>query len=654
MKADAARNALVEEARELLAEMEGALLQMETGGVGKEAVNAIFRAVHTIKGSAGLFALERIAGFTHLVENLLDHVRSGRLPIDAALISTLLGCSDYIGLLVQAIERGEELHDPDPRQGQTLENALRRRLDDLGVPGVPGRPQAAMRRWHFSVRFHEDVLRHGLDPLALLRHLDRIGTITSLCTLDDALPPTAAMDPETCYLGFEIDFASAAGEAAITGAFEFFHDDGCIVITPDAADPGLPAGCAPPPAAASAAGKSDGLPGAEPKFIRIDVEKLDQLIDLVGELVIAGAGASLIARVKRDQVFKEAAQNIEGLVDQIRAASLSMRMVPISEAFRRFPRLVRDMSQALGKQIELQIEGAETELDKSTVDKIVDPLMHLVRNALDHGIEPAAVRAQAGKAPTGTVRLSASHEAGSIVIEVGDDGCGLDHARIFAKAVASGLAQADRTLSEQEIFQLVFEPGFSTADRVTALSGRGVGMDVVRENVESLHGSVQIRSTPGQGTVVSIRMPLTMAIIAGFQVAVGDNIFVMPLDRVTECMDISGYAISDNTVIVRDRPLALISLATVLGLPPRAARRKNLVVIEYGQQRAGILVDALLGECQAVIKPLGRLFAHVKGLSGSTILGDGRVALILDIPHLMHYLRSTERRQNNRSEAAAV
>lgn len=646
-----ARGALVQEARELLAEMEGALLQIETEGAGKDAINAIFRAAHTIKGSAGLFAFERIVGFTHLVENVLDHVRSGRMSIDATLISALLGCGDYIALLVRAIERGEEQQDPDPQQGLALETALRTRLDKL-EPGL--------RHWHFSIQFHEDVLRHGLDPLALLRHLDALGTITSLCTLDDALPPPAEMDTETCYLGFEIDFSSAADEQTVTGAFEFFHDDGRIVITlAEPARPALPADCAaqsavPASASASAPGKPDELRPVEQKFIRVAVDKLDQLIDLVGELVIAGAGASLVARVKQDQVFKEAAQTIEGLVDQLRDASLSMRMVPINEVFLRFPRLVRDMSHALGKEIELEISGAETELDKSMIDKIVDPLMHIVRNAIDHGIEPGAVRAQAGKPLTGVVRLAASHESGSIVIEVSDDGCGLDQARILAKALASGLVQADRPLAEQDIFQLIFEPGFSTADRVTALSGRGVGMDVVRKNVESLRGTVQIRSTPGQGTAVSIRMPLTMAIITGFQVAVGDNIFVMPLDRVTECLDAGHCDIGDDTVTVRGEPLALVSLAAALDLPMRATRRKNLVVIEYGQQRAGILVDGLLGECQAVIKPLGPLLAHVKGVSGSTILGDGRVALILDIPHLMHYTRSAERRQNNRSGAARV
>jgi len=373
----------------------------------------------------------------------------------------------------------------------------------------------------------------------------------------------------------------------------------------------------------------------EQKFIKIEVSKLDQLIDLVGELVIAGAGASLVAKQKKDQRFDEATQTISGLVEQIRDAALTLRMVQINEVFQRFPRVVRDMSREIGKNIELIVTGAETELDKSMVEKISDPLVHIVRNAMDHGIESAAERLAAGKPEIGVLRLNATHESGSVVIEVFDDGRGLDKEKILRKAIAQGLIEADATPSDNDIFRLTFEPGFSTAEKVTALSGRGVGMDVVKRNIDSLHGEVDIFSNHGQGTMVRIRLPLTLAIIAGFQVVVGGAVFVIPLDLVVECINLSVHQVYQNVVTLRDEPLPFIPLRELFDLPYKESARKSLVVVQYGRLRAGLLVDNLLGECQAVIKPLGKLFSKVKGLSGSTILGDGRVALILDVAHLI-------------------
>lgn len=659
-----ARKALVHEAHELLAEMEAALLLIENSGSGgngsnKQQIDAIFRAAHTIKGSASLFGFDRIVGFTHIVENVLDHVRGGRLPFDGALVSTLLGCGDYVALLMQAVDNGMEQHDPDAARGAALEKVLQALLDRLAKPAAaPG-----LQRWHCSLRLHPDVLRDGMDPLALLRHLSQLGEITALETLASAMPAADSMDPETCYLTFELDFAGMLGAAEIADVFEFFREGDNLAITALAEPVVVQIAAVAPDMAGHQAGtvaahlstlRQEESPGAEQRSIRIDVEKLDYLIDLVGELVIAGAGASLIARVKRDQVFKEAAQTIEGLVDQLRAASLSLRMVPINEVFRRFPRLVRDMSHTMGKAVELNISGAETELDKAMVDKIIDPMIHIVRNAVAHGIEPAALRARLGKPEAGVVHLSAAHESGGIVIDISDDGGGLDRVRILAKARASGLLKSDQIPTEHELLQLIFAPGFSTAETVTELSGRGVGMDVVRQNIEALHGTVQVRSMPALGTTVSIRLPLTTAIIMGFQVMVGDTVFVMPLDRVVECLDISNYDSVGEHIVLHDVPLKLVSLAQVFNLPLRATRRRNLVVVEHGEHRAGILVDGLMGECQAVIKPLGPLFAHLKGLNGSTILGDGRVALILDIPHLIHQARTPEWRMQPGFDLPAV
>jgi two-component system chemotaxis sensor kinase CheA len=342
---------------------------------------------------------------------------------------------------------------------------------------------------------------------------------------------------------------------------------------------------------------------------------------------------------------------ISGLVEQIRDAALTLRMVQINEVFQRFPRVVRDMSREIGKNIELIVTGADTELDKSMVEKIADPLMHIVRNAMDHGIESAEARRAAGKPEIGVLRLNATHESGSVVIEVFDDGRGLDKERILRKALQQGLVTADAGLSERDIFRLIFEPGFSTAEQVTSLSGRGVGMDVVKRNIDALQGEVEIYSNPGQGTMVRIRLPLTLAIIAGFQVVVGGAVFVIPLDLVVECINLSSHQVHNNVVTLRDEPLPFIPLRELFDLPQRESARKSLVIVQYGPLRAGLLVDNLLGECQAVIKPLGKLFSKVKGLSGSTILGDGRVALILDVPHLIAHTGRMEQAEVRRTES---
>jgi len=394
----------------------------------------------------------------------------------------------------------------------------------------------------------------------------------------------------------------------------------------------------PPPVVSAALNKQKQVEDKrvhEQVFIKVEVGKLDQLINLVGELVIAGAAASLSLRQGDPAAMAEANEGVATLVEHIRDASLSLRMVAIGEVFQRFPRVVRDISKELGKDIELLVTGADTELDKSMVEKLSDPLMHIVRNAMDHGIENAAERQAAGKTASGTLRLNAFHESGSIVIEVSDDGRGLDRQRILAKGIERGLVQPDQVLSDAEVYRLIFEAGFSTAEAVTNLSGRGVGMDVVRSNIEKLRGEVEVLSVFGQGTTVRIRLPLTLAIIDGFQVKVADEAFVLPLDQVVECVDLSQQGSLHDLFSLRGEPLPYVRLRELFALPPGDNLRESLVVLQYGSQRAGVVVDQLVGEFQAVIKPLGQIFAQNKVLSGSTILGDGSVALILDVAHLI-------------------
>ena len=705
MKKDAARDALVQEARELIVAMEAALLEIESEGRSKATINAIFRAAHTIKGSAGLFAFDSIVSFTHLLENVLDKVRNNILQLNEGMMSLLLNCGDYMDTLVDAIAEFKENEDPDPVLRAELEAVLNAYLASAAAseasaesPLLPGvRKQARNDAepeldistdinvvnpfWHLSLRFSPDMLRNGLDPMSFLRYLLTMGTAVYLHLQDSAMPSAQEMDPELCYLGIELGLDSAADQVAIENVFEFVREDSQIIVLPPHAAlddyrrwlthmpdrdslaqmllkeqtlthaewqlltlgqvaEALPAGAVSvlretlqtrPAYARSGEEKK----AHEQKFIKIEVSKLDQLIDLVGELVIAGAGASLVAKQKKDRRFDEATQTISTLVEQIRDSALSLRMVQINEVFQRFPRVVRDMSREIGKKIELFVTGAETELDKSMVEKISDPLVHIVRNAMDHGIESAAERRAVGKPEMGVLRLNAMHESGSVVIEVLDDGRGLDKEKILRKAIEQGFIGADAMLTENEIFRFIFEPGFSTAEKVTALSGRGVGMDVVKRNIDSLQGEVTISSKHGQGTMVRIRLPLTLAIIAGFQVAVGAAVFVIPLDLVVECINLSVYPVHQNVITLRGEPLPFIVLRELFELPLKESSRKSLVVVQSGRLRAGLLVDNLLGECQAVIKPLGKLFSKVKGISGSTILGDGRVALILDVPHLI-------------------
>jgi two-component system chemotaxis sensor kinase CheA len=384
----------------------------------------------------------------------------------------------------------------------------------------------------------------------------------------------------------------------------------------------------------------------ESKLIRIQADKLDQLINLVGEIVITGAAVSLLAQRSSDSALQEATSTLSRLVEEIRDGALQLRMVQIGETFNRFNRVVRDVSKELNKDITLVIGGAETELDKSVVEKIGDPLMHLVRNSMDHGIEQTELRLQRGKPAKGTVHINAYHESGSIVVEVGDDGGGLNRARIFAKALEKGLVTANQTLSDQEVYGLIFEAGFSTAEAVTNLSGRGVGMDVMRRNIEALRGTVEIDSREGVGTTVKIRLPLTLAIIDGFLMGVGSASYVVPLDMVMECVELSEaerYATRDSHYInLRGTVLPFIRLRDHFREQGKASRYEKIVVVQYGGQQAGLVVDELMGEFQAVIKPMGKFFSNLKGVSGSTILASGEVALVLEVSELIQRAVSLE------------
>ena len=553
--------------------------------------------------------------------------------------------------------------------------------------------------WHLSLRFGPNVMRKGMDPATSLRFLTELGQIVHLITLPDAIPEAAEMDAESCYLGFEISFRSNADKARIENVFNFVREDclihiwpphsklddfinsietlpedsmrlgeilvKCGALTMQELEQALTAqadqkqeedqssqtkigdvlvtqGAVTPELVDAAAAKQDKI--AEKKshdsqLIRVPAAKLDQLIDLVGEMVIACAGANMLARKSGEIALVESTSVITMLVEQIRDSALQLRMVQIGETFTRFQRVVHDISRELGKNIELVISGSEAELDKSVVEKLGDPLMHLVRNALDHGIETPQVRIAKGKPAKGTLKLNAYHESGSIAIEIIDDGAGMNREGIINKAHEKEIIGPNQTLTDNEILGLIFEPGFSTADKATNLSGRGVGLDVVKRNITALRGSIEVDSKENEGSTFRIRLPLTLAIIDGFLVGVGKSSYVIPLVTVEECIELSekDHAETCNRqyINLRGEVLPFVRLREQFEVVEPAGRRENIVVVQYAGQKIGLVVDELLGEFQTVIKPLGSIFKHIKGIGGSTILGSGDVALILDVQSLV-------------------
>ena len=736
MNLDAALETYVEESRDMLRSMEAGLLDIEQLAGDAEAINALFRAAHTIKGSAGLFGLDGIVGFTHGVESALDHVREGTLAIDASLAALLLECCDHITQLVDDVANGQA----SGTAHQAVGEALQLRLDAAvgGTAGstattarvVPdadassGSSQASSDYWHISVRFGGEVLRNGMDPLSFVRYLRTLGEAVFVHADLDAMPAAEAMDPEQCYVALEIGLRTTADRQAIESVFEFVREDCTLDILPPrsrakdyvALIQSLPEGdvrlgellvragaltreqlaagldaqrraadATPADALAKPLGQilvdeqlvsapvvqaaldrqqqakdpqARDSKGQESRFIRMDANKLDYLINRIGELVITGAGIGLVSRRLGSPDLQELASTLSTLVADVRESALKLRMVPIGATFSRFQRVVHDVARELGKDIALEVSGGETELDKTMVDRIGDPLMHLVRNAMDHGIEPTDVRIARGKPARGTVGLSACHDAGSIVLEISDDGGGLSRERILAKAIERGLLPEGANPGDREVFDLVFEPGFSTAEKVSNLSGRGVGMDVVKRSILDLRGSVEIDSTPGRGTIVRIRLPLTLAIIDGFLVRVGESVFVVPLDMVDECIEVSASARAErradrsgrNLFNLRGSVLPVIDMRETFALGGGEARRENILVVRYAGQLAGLVVDELMGEAQTVIKPLGKMFRAVQGIGGSTILGDGRVALILDVPSLLERAHGAHNQTHRQTE----
>ncbi|MDH7451481.1 chemotaxis protein CheW [Luteimonas composti] len=651
--------AFFEESREGLDAMESGLLSLESGAgaADGETINVIFRAAHSIKGGAATFGFTSVTDLTHLLETLLDEARAGRRVLDPAAIGALLASVDVLRSLLAACEHGSAID-------AAALAAARAGLDALLAGEAPaasaaagtdaGAPAPVQGDWRIAFAPAPSMFMTGNDPLRILRELASHGELGVEC-IDERLPAFSEMDPFEAYLAWNLTLPGSVPREAIDEAFAWVADECTLGIEAGTLAPAPVVEAAPLPLApAAAAAPVQAAAAADPvaavsrrsgdtdNSIRVAVSKVDALINLVGELVITQA--MLRQRSEHlDPVANEALMSglvqLERNTRDLQESVMGVRMLPVDFAFSRFPRMVRDIAARLGKKVQLRTHGEATELDKGVIEKIVDPLVHLVRNAIDHGLELPEERRAAGKDETGTLSLSAAHQGANIVIEIGDDGRGLSRERILRKAAERGIPMPDNP-TDAQVWDLVFAPGFSTADTLTDLSGRGVGMDVVRKNIAALGGQVEIRSRAGHGTTVVIRLPLTMAIVDGMSVAVGGEVFIVPLSMVIESLlpspaDVRTIAGEARVLRVREDYLPLVDLAGQYGLPASRAEgdeapQRIAVVVEADGRRLALEVDELLGQQQVVVKNLESNYKRIAGVSGATILGDGRVALIVD------------------------
>jgi two-component system chemotaxis sensor kinase CheA len=644
-----------EEAREILVELEAALLELNEQRGDLELVGRIFRALHTIKGSGAMFGFEDLATFTHNLENAFDEVRNGRLAVGSELVDLTLSALDQIRAMLE--EGAEGAQEADPEACARILSGVRRLT---GKPEAEARKAAAllkpadaagpvnadqeMQKWSIHFAPGPEFMLNGSNPLLLVRELRQLGDLAVTATMD-AVPPLSELDPERCYVVWDMVLGTSAGRDAIRDVFIFVEDNCELGIEP-AAGSANNSELTTPRCAAEVAARALEEPRAgsggrrnydkadNAASLRVPADKLDQFVNLVGELVTVQARLSEIAARSDDPDVAAVSEEIERLTSSLRENSMNIRMLPIRATFEKFRRLVHDLARDLGKDVELTLEGADTELDKTVIDQLGDPLMHLIRNSMDHGIEPAATRASRGKRPTAKIHLSARHSGASVLIGVEDDGGGIDAEAVRNRAIERGLVAENASLTEAETFALLFQAGFSTAKTVTDVSGRGVGMDVVRQRVDSLRGSIDVASKPGVGTKVTLRLPLTLAIIDGLLVSVGEAFFVLPLANTLECIELTREDVQrangKHLANVRGELTPYICLRQQFDIRTRPPEIEQIMVVETEQGRYGFVVDQVLGNCQTVIKNLGRFYRHVQVVSGATILGNGTVALILD------------------------
>jgi two-component system chemotaxis sensor kinase CheA len=641
--ADQFRQAFREEAREILIDLEATLLELNESRDDLELVGQAFRSLHTLKGSGAMFGFDELASFTHKLENAFDEVRSGRLVVTSALVDLTLAALDHIRVLL------EDTHTGDPADRELLLERLRSVTLDAGglrvETSVPSHAETASataaseaHAWRIHFAPGPRLMRRGSDPLQLVRELAQMGEFESACSIA-SIPPLPELDPERCYLAWDCILRSPAGIDAIRDVFIFVED--CCELSiephnkPDIVESDLTARALQEKREESGGRRHYDAPD-NARSIRVAAAKLDQFVNLVGELVTVQARLGELAARRDDAEISAVAEEVDRLASALRETSMNVRMMPIRGTFEKFRRLVHDLARDRGKDVELTIEGAETELDKTVIDQLSDPLMHLIRNSMDHGVGSPQDRIGRGKPARATIHLGARYSGASVIISVSDDGRGINVEAVRARAIERGLIGPDALLNQSELNALIFQPGFSTSKQVTDLSGRGVGMDVVRRNIDKLRGSIDVASQAGQGTTVTLRLPLTLAIIDGLLVSVGDAYFVLPLATTLECIEMSRRQIDDahgqRLINVRGDVVPYVRLREYFGVSAPLPAFEQVMLVETEHGRYGLVFDRVLGNCQTMIKSLGAFYRHVQTVSGATILGNGTVALILD-PH---------------------
>ncbi len=639
--------AFFEESEEHLATLERELMKLVSDASDREAMNSIFRAVHSVKGGSGTFGFTEVASFTHSFESVLDAAREGRLPTNGALVDLSLKAMDVLRGLLEAARTGSALPEQMPDVLRALDALLHGDATAAAATPTPAALSTATK-WLIKFRPAEGILRTGMDPALITREFESLGTLTRISCDRSRIPVLKDLDPINCHLAWEYELEAVSTAEALRDVFAFVEDGAEITIQPlnARAVPAVNAVATPqrartidPHAAAAHSASS----------IRVPIAKVDRLINLVGEIVIAQSMLEDAVRTAQQSTENKLSDALTQLVRGTRDLQeqvMGIRMVPLASTFGRFPRLVRDLSLACNKHVRLETTGEETELDKHVVELIGDPLVHLIRNSLDHGIEAPDERRAAGKPEESVLSITAETRGGSVVIEVRDDGRGIDVERVRRKAERDGLVQPDAILSEDEILSLVFRPAFSTADHVTDISGRGVGLDVVKRNVEALNGSVSISTRRGIGTTFRIRLPLTLAILDGLSFRVGDQVFITSLLSVVRSLRPSRETLrhilrEGEVLAIESETMPLVRLHRLFGIDSANEDPVQgiVVVVEHDGGRLALLVDEVLGQQQVVVKRLEEHWTRVESVMGATILGDGRVALILDTQALARRCR---------------
>ena len=676
------KDTFIAEAEDLLAEVEECVLDIENNPDDMDAVNRLFRAMHTIKGSGAMFGFDDVSAFTHHVETTLDFVREGKLRISTKVIDMVLNARDHIKAMLEQAQGGPAVSTRKTEElikviGSLIPNKLKSEgpREILSPSMLPKTPTPTERAFRITVKPHPDIYSFGMDPMLIIDELRELGECT-VSVYTDQVPAIERLDAESCYLYWDVILFTNYDENAIKDVFIFVEDDcdtkvqditdeideipkvGEILVekgdvSRDEVQMALSKQSKIGDLLTSTAGVSkEKLKSAlieqqtleqkrkstQKESVRVTADKLDHLVNLVGELVIVQAQLASITSIIHDPRLQTTVEEIDRLTGDLRDVALSVRMMPIGTTFAKFRRLVRDLSNELGKEISLETFGAETEMDKTVLDKLGDPLVHMIRNSIDHGVETPEEREAMGKPRQGTIKLSATHRGAKVVIAITDDGKGLNPEIIFNKAVEKGLVSAEAELTEKEILGLILMPGFSTAKTVSSVSGRGVGMDVVKKQIELLRGTIDIQSKPGIGTTIELSLPLTLAIIDGLLVEVNSEKYVIPVQTVEECLELTSeskaFNENRNVLQIRGDLVPYIRLRDVFGAERLKDSMEEAVVVELEDSKVGLVVDKVIGDHQTVIKSLGHMYRNVKGISGATIMGDGNVALIVDVPSL--------------------